>query len=131
MIRALPLLLGGCFLHNDDHPKVIECLRNVSDIVVAEKAYRAAYDILRAAEPAPRPLPGKRAVDWVPSPGFEAIGWAPMGKVYGVYAVSLSADGAVATVTSRCDVDGDGEVAIFEQTTDERVPRRVTPDDVY
>jgi hypothetical protein len=131
MIRALPLLLGSCFLHNDDEAKLVECLRNVGDIVKAERAYRAAFDTLRAAEAAPRPLPDRRAVAWSPSPGFEALGWAPMGKVYGVYTVTLSADGAQATVTSRCDVDGDGEVAIFEQTTDELHPRRLTPNDVY
>ena len=131
MIRALPLLLVSCFLHNDDAARAVECLRNVPDLVQAERAHRAAFDTFQAAEAAPRPLPGKQAVAWAPSPGFAALGWTPMGTVYGVYDVTLSADGALATVTCRCDVDGDGEVAIFEQTTDERRARRLTPDDVY
>ena len=131
MIRALPLLLGACFLHNDDAAKAVECLENLPELAQAARAHRAAFGRLQAAEAAPRPLPGKQAVAWVPSPGFAALGWTPMGRVYGVYAITLSPDGAQATITCRCDVDGDGEVALFEQTTDERRPRRLTPEAVY
>lgn len=93
---------------------------NVNGIRTAEIQYQEAFGEYVPAAAAPRAL---HAVDaepmtWEPTDGFKKLSWAPEGEqVLGAYQVQADSDGF--KVTGACDVDGDGERAVFEATADQ------------
>jgi hypothetical protein len=85
-----------------------------------------------SAEPAPRPAHAVdgNAVPWASNDGFDKLGWAPddVGAVVGSYRVAATATGF--TVTGTCDLDGDGERAVFVATEKEEA-KAVSDPSVY
>lgn len=90
---------------------------NVDSIRTAELTWYGSFDDYVSASDAPRPMTAvnDQAVTWVPSKGFEELRWSPATpEVWGAYRVVAKADGF--TVTGTCDVDGDGQRAMFSAT---------------
>ena len=72
-----------------------------------------------AAEAAPRAMHAvsDETVPWASNRGYDRLAWAPeSAEVYGAYKVTLEGDGF--TVHGACDVDGDGERALYAQGKD-------------
>jgi len=118
-------------LHQTKKSRRAEVAVLVDAIRMAELQYYSAFREYVPAEAAPRP---PHAVDptpvpWVPSEGFRELSWAPeQAAVRGSYSVQVDADGF--TVTGACDVDGDGNRAVYTATA-EHGARRVTDANVY
>lgn len=104
----------------------------------AEALRRAELDHLEAfgypvpAASAPRDVRGlgDAPVPWIPSPGFEVLAWAPADRdaVYASFAVTVDeARRGDFVVTARCDLDGDGTVAVFEGNRGTPVARTSEP----
>ncbi|MBW1878840.1 MAG: type II secretion system protein [Deltaproteobacteria bacterium] len=103
---------------------------NVDAIKLAEVTYNEAFDEFVSAEAAPRATTAVNTekVAWAPSPGFVKLAWEPEEKqLYGSYMVVARDDDF--TVTGTCDLDGDGQRAVFTanatdnatMTTDESI----------
>ncbi len=109
------------FVQMQYRAKRAEIPANVDGIRVALLAYDAAFDTYLAV---PEPVPvdpaylGKLPNDWVLGSNFDELDWRPDGQVRGTYWVELSPDGLDFTVYGACDVDGDGEPAIYTATGD-------------
>ncbi len=106
----------------------------VKSIHQAELDYKAAFgdEGYVACEAAPRPMHAVDAnpVPWKSNRGYDRLSWKPeMAEVYGAYKVEVTGDGF--KVTGACDVDGDGERAIFEATQDDAEARMVTEASVF
>ena len=124
---AIPLLMSSSTKSRRD-----EVALYVDAIRTAEITQMDAFDEYVSAEPAPRAPTAvdANAVPWQPTAGFVKLAWAPVDTdaVYGSYAVVATSEGF--TVTGVCDIDGDGERAVFEATADHNA-RMITADDVY
>ena len=108
-----------------------ECRLQVEAIRQAELQYQEAFGEFVGAEPAPRAptAVGPEPVAWQPTEGFRKLSWAPEAEeVYGSFQVAATREGF--TVTGTCDVDGDGERAVFQATKDEEA-HAVTASSVY
>ena len=93
---------------------------NLEGIRYAAIGYQSAHGRLISEEiPRPDAFPGQRERPWKAGSGFDDLGWEPEGKVRGSYAIATTAQGGF-TVKGFCDVDGNGEQAVFEGT--ERQP---------
>lgn len=118
-------------LHQAKKSRRAEVPLLVDAIRMAELQYHSAFREYVPAEAAPRP---PHAVDptpvpWVPSAGFRELSWAPeQAEVRGSYSVQV--DGGGFTVTGACDVDGDGNRAVYTATA-EHEARRVSESNVY
>lgn len=93
---------------------------NVEAIRIAELSYHAAYDTF-VPEPSwyPAALTGsetdKTLKEWPAmdaAGGFTTLGWAPHGAVRAAYAVP-AADATTFEVQGLCDMDADGEQALY------------------
>lgn len=96
-----------------------EVERNVNAIRTAELQYHDAFGEYVSAEAAPRPphAVDPNPVPWVGTDGFRKLSWAPESDtVIGSYQVQADRDGF--KVIGACDVDGDGERAVFEATNE-------------
>ncbi|MBM4365704.1 MAG: RDD family protein [Deltaproteobacteria bacterium] len=71
---------------------------------------------------------GKEEHDFPFDPGWIALEWHPGGQVRGVYWVELTPEGFAAY--GACDVDGDGEYAVYVATESQNA-QLTTPRDVY
>lgn len=109
---TIPLALNSSTKsHRDEVPL------NVDSIRTAEITQQEAFEEYVSARPAPRTADevDADAVPWRSTPGFDKLAWKPpTDDVYGSYTVSATRDGF--KVTGTCDVDGDGERAVFEAT---------------
>lgn len=104
---------------------------NVDAIRTAEIEYQSAFSEFVAADAAPRPphAVNAEAVPWAPSEGFKRLSWAPEQEmVRGSYSVQADRNGF--TVTGACDVDGDGNRAIFTATV-EQSAQMVSDSNIY
>jgi len=104
----------------------------VAAIRTAQVEYQSAFGDFVACEAAPRPMHAVTAepVAWTTSPGFKKLSWAPeSAEVYGAYTVKLTKDGF--EVNGACDVDGDGERALFQAVNDGAEPTMLTESSVY
>lgn len=116
--------------------KRAEALPNLDAIKITELAYDGAFDGFLAAPAQPLALAGKIQQVWDPAaPGFSTIGWRPDGAVRCQYEVTLVGSDSRShapdfRATSRCDVDGDGNIALFS-TASYTAPSMVTSNDVY
>jgi Tfp pilus assembly protein PilE len=114
---AVPLVLSNAKSNRRDAVREM-----VDEIREHEIEYAAAFSGAgyTSADPAPRPFieVDETPIPWVSNRGFDEIGWAPddTTAVYGAFRVSATADGFV--VTGTCDLDGDGERAVFEASKD-------------
>lgn len=93
---------------------------NVDAIRTAEIEYQSAFSEYVSAEAAPRPphAVDTELVPWAPTDGFRKLSWAPeQAEVRGSYAVQADRDGF--TITGACDVDGDGNRALFTATREQ------------
>jgi type II secretory pathway pseudopilin PulG len=94
-----------------------ELEKNVNAIRTAELQYHDAFGEYVSTEAAPRPpyAVDPNPVAWAPTDGFRKLSWAPDTEaVLGSYQVQ--AEGAGFKVIGSCDIDGDGERAVFEAT---------------
>ena len=126
LLVLVPFLLSSGKADKREQVRLhVEAIRNAEiqyqeafgEFVGAEAAPRAAHEV--SAEPVP----------WKASDGFRKLAWAPdEDSVLGSYQVAATREGF--TVTGTCDVDGDGERAVFEATRDEEA-RAITASSVY
>ena len=99
---------------------------NLEGIRYAAIAYQTAHGRLISEEiPRPDAFPDQRERPWKAGSGFDDLGWEPEGKVRGSYAISTTTATAF-KVKGFCDVDGNGEQAVFEGS--ERVAVRAQSD---
>lgn len=94
----------------------------VKAIHQAEVDYKAAFaaEGFVTCEAAPRPMHAvdKEPTKWASNRGFDRLAWAPeAAEVYGAYKVTVDGDNFV--VNGACDIDGDGERALFKATKDD------------
>lgn len=110
--------------------KLWEVPANVNAIRLAEQyAYevRGAYVAVGSEAEAVARV-GKLRQPWPREAGWDALEFDPGQPVYGAYWVEATGDGFV--VHGVADLDGDGELARFRGTKDERAVQ-TTPDDVF
>lgn len=103
---------------------------SVDAIRTAEKAYHAEWDTFTSVGPCPPAWVsvGREQIGWDPSwecySQFTAIGWMPDALARCRYsAVAFDSPDPAAddfTVTSECDLDGDGVPSIYQATRAER-----------
>jgi hypothetical protein len=114
MLIVVPVVLSSNRKsRRDEVPRVVDAIRQ------AEIDYHDAFGDYVSAEVAPRPAHavGADAVPWEPTEGFKKLSFSPEEEnVYGSYQVQAEPDGF--KVVGTCDVDGDGERAVFEATHD-------------
>ncbi len=93
---------------------------NVNGIRAAEIEYQDVFGDYVSADAAPRALHAvdSAPVQWEPTPGFKKLSWAPEPELT-LGAFQVQADRSGFKVTGACDVDGDGERAVFEATADQ------------
>lgn len=106
----------------------------VKAIHQAETDYKAAFSAegYVNCEAAPRPMHAvdKNPVPWASNRGYDRLAWAPEGaEVYGAYKVTVEGDGFV--VNGACDIDGDGERALFKAAKDDTEAVMETEASVY
>lgn len=113
------LIIVPIVVSSSKSSRVEEVERNVNLIRTAELQYHEAFGDWVSAEAAPRPAYAvdPNPIPWVPTDGFRKLSWAPDdAAVIGSYQVQADASGF--KVIGACDVDGDGERAVFEATAD-------------
>ncbi|MEQ1567960.1 MAG: hypothetical protein ABMA64_20140 [Myxococcota bacterium] len=111
--------------------RVSEVEQTVNAIRLAELQYHDAFNEYVSADPSPRPphAVDPNPVPWSPTDGFRKLAWAPEhAEVIGSYQVQADKTGF--KVIGACDVDGDGERAVFEATQDQEA-HPVTGSGVY
>jgi type II secretory pathway pseudopilin PulG len=131
VLAVAMLIVVPVVLSSNRHSRRDEVSRLVEDIRQAEITYHDAFSDFVSAEAAPRPAHavGPEPVGWVPSEGFRKLSWSPdVDSVYGSYQVQALPKGF--KVVGSCDVDGDGDRAVFEATLEEPA-HAVTAADVY
>jgi hypothetical protein len=120
VVAVLALIAVPLGLNRAKNSKLSEVPMNVDLIRISEINYSEAFQSYVAATAAPREA---HAVDdafvkWEPTAGFKKLSWAPEAEeVRGSYQVRLTEGGF--EVEGVCDVDGDGQRAIFKATQDE------------
>jgi len=136
IIGILAAIAIPSFLAMQLRAKRSELPTNLDAIRTAEKAYHAEWDqylsvpLCPAAEPRREPidLEGACATDWA------ELGWSPDGIGLCRYQVVAFNSGDWATsdfeATAECDIDGDGNYALFRASKDER-SAMVTGNNVY
>jgi type II secretory pathway pseudopilin PulG len=131
VLAVAALIVVPILVSNNKSSRLEEVERTVQAIRKAELDYHDAFGEYVSAEAAPRP---SHAVDpnpvpWVPSEGFRKLSWGPdQDQVIGSYQVQADKDGF--KVVGSCDVDGDGQRAIFEATQDTDA-HQVTESGIY
>jgi hypothetical protein len=112
---VVPVVLSNNRRHRrEEVPRIVDAIRQ------AEIDYHDAFGDYVSAEAAPRPPHevGPDAVPWQPTEGYRKLSFSPDAEnVYGSYQVQAESGGF--KVVGTCDVDGDGERAVFEATLDE------------
>ena len=125
-LLAIPLARGGGHKAKRGEVPII-----VNEIRAAALAIKEHYGEYYSAKPAPRGPTEVDAdtVEWLPSDGFIRLTFEPsMTQLRGSYSVAATEDGF--TVTGTCDVDGDGNRAVFKATADTEATMQ-TADDVF
>jgi hypothetical protein len=113
-----------------------EAPANLAGIRVAQIAHFAEHDAYRALPPNPAEIPGPDAVPFhaTAQPEWASMGLGSFPTVRCRYSVvTAGPQGPLSggfLARAECDIDGDGVIAVFEASADEK-PRRVTDDDVF
>jgi hypothetical protein len=116
--------------------KRAEGATNLDAIRTAERAYHAEWDSYTSCTATPREVPGRKptAFSGGGMTSFHNLGWAADGEVLCRYTVDAVNSAAWRndrfTARAECDVDGDGDYAIYEATQDRRATL-VSDPDVY
>ena len=110
LLIAVPLMINkGKKSRRAEVPLLVKAIHQ------AEVDYNAAFEGYQACEAAPRAMHAvtKDPVAWASNRGYDRLAWAPeTTEVYGAYKVAVDDDGF--TVSGACDIDGDGERALFQ-----------------
>ena len=104
----------------------------VKAIHQAEVDYQAAFGSYQECEAAPRAMHAVTAdaVPWASNRGYDKLSWKPdTNEIYGAYKVAVVDDGFA--VTGACDIDGDGERALFTQSKDDTDAVMTTEANIY
>lgn len=104
----------------------------VKAIHQAEVDHHAAFGGYQECEAAPRAMHAvtKDPVPWKSNRGYDKLSWKPeSAEVYGAYKVEATGDGF--TVTGACDIDGDGERALFTAGKDDADAVMSTEANIY
>lgn len=104
----------------------------VKAIHQAEVDYHAAFGSYEQCEAAPRAMHAvtKDPVPWASNRGYDKLSWKPdTAEVYGAYKVAV--EGETFTVTGACDIDGDGERALFTASNDDTEAVMSTEANIY
>lgn len=140
LLGSLLMTLGGCCGQAEMQRKVkrSEAPANLDGIRTAEMAYHAMFDTYTAVGWTPAEIPGETPTAFAggDDAGFSELGWTGYGDVYCRYRVTsvvsdekdLSNDSFEAQV--ECYIDGDGEVARYVATQDQKATM-ATGDDVF
>ena len=132
VVVLLALIVGGLMMGSSSKSNRAEVPLNVDAIRTAEITYQEAFEDYVSASAAPRAATAvnEKPVAWNPTEGFKKLAWAPENEeaVYGSYQVVAKEDGF--TVTGTCDVDGDGNRAVYTANAENNA-QRDTPEDVY
>jgi len=130
------LLLGPAYRTLRYSSMRSEVRAQLSAIRMAEKTYRDEWGTYLSAAPTPAQVPAAETVPFL-GPGldaFQQLGWAPAAVPcrYSVLQVTdaTSSGDDWFEASAECDMDGDGERAVFRTTADSK-PYRDTPRDVY
>jgi len=119
VVAVLALIAVPLGLNRAKNSKLSEVPLNVDLIRVSEIKYASAFNKFIPATAAPREAHAVDAefVKWEPSAGFKKLSWAPeTEEVRGSYQVRTTDAGF--EVEGVCDVDGDGQRAVFKATQD-------------
>ncbi len=100
--------------------KAAEGLWNLEQIHRAELEYHAAHGVYVAASLQPLPVDEQHMKPFEVSPesGWSALGWPSEGEDFFRCQYQVSLEGAGFKAVALCDVDRDGDVAVFEATQD-------------
>jgi type II secretory pathway pseudopilin PulG len=130
VIAVAILIIVPIVVSSSKSSRLEEVEKNVNAIRIAEIQYHEAFGEYVSAEAAPRPSHAVDAnqVPWVATNGFRKLSWAP--DTEQVIGSQVQADKDGFKVIGACDVDGDGERAVFEATKDEEA-HAVTGAGVY
>lgn len=115
LVIVVPLFLSGNKSAERD-----AVAQQVEGIRQAVLDYHDAFGEFVDATVAPRAFEqvNADAVLWQPSEGFRALSWQPpTDATRAAFKVDLTSDGFV--VTGTCDLDGDGQRAVFKATHDQ------------
>jgi hypothetical protein len=110
--------------------KRVEAALNVPAIREAELAYFSRHGSFLAAPPTPARLNEGGTMTFEPGERWQALDWSPDGAVRCQYEVTVAPDGQDFVARGRCDVDQDGEFAIYEATRAGETTR-VSPSTAY
>jgi len=130
VVAVLALIAVPLGLNRAKNSKLSEVQVNVDLIRISEINYASAFSKFVPATAAPREphAVDEELVKWVPSAGFKKLSWAPeTEEVRGSYQVRTTDDGF--EVEGVCDVDGDGQRAVFKATKDATAQQ--TNDGIY
>jgi hypothetical protein len=117
VLVVVMMVVAPMVISSSKSSRMGEVEANVNAIRQAELQYHDAFGEFVSAEAAPRPAyeVDPDPVAWAPTEGFRKLSWAPETElVVGSYQVQAEGDGF--KVIGSCDVDGDGERAVFEAT---------------
>ena len=111
--------VGYNFIHMADRAKTSEAIFNLDEIRAAQQAYHTEHGVYVAAALQPEPEADGRMKPFVVAEGsgWKTLGWPTTDFFRCQYEVSLEGEGYRAV--ARCDVDQDGDYALFEGTQDE------------
>ncbi len=137
LLGAVLLTLGGCCGQAEMQRKVkrAEAPANLDGIRTAELAYQAMWDTYTAAGWTPSEIPGENPAPFEggDTAAFNALGWMPFGDVYCRYRVIHEAgeDPSSGSFEAQveCDIDGDGKVARYVATPDQKATLQTDEDE--
>jgi len=90
---------------------------NIDGIRAAAVAYKSAHGRMMTEDiPRPDAFPGSRERPWKAGTRFDELGWKPEGTVRGSYTISTTTS-AEYRIKGYCDVDGDGNQAVYTATS--------------
>ena len=108
------------FVAMQSKSKRAEVPGNVDAIKTAELAYDAGFDAFLATGTDPRADASldKAQFTWThtDTDSWGKLGWRPDGPVRGNYIVATAGTGTEFTVTGKCDVDNDEQIATYTST---------------
>ena len=100
---------------------------NIDGIRAAAMAYKSAHGRVMVEDvPRPDAFPGNRERPWKAGTRFDELGWKPEGTVRGSYTISTTTPGEY-RIRGYCDVDGDGNQAVYTATGTKSAQARTEP----
>ena len=118
------------FIHFGQRAKLGECIDKLDEIRQAQADHYKKTGQYIAAARRPKSQPNGTLLweDQAKDSGWQKLGWTDSMRTYCQYEVVVQGDDYLAK--AFCDVDKDGEEAVFEASKD-RPPQRMTANDIY